>query len=85
MVVITLVVLLFTHILQTFLLVWLMDVKKISTNWARLGKVARPYYSALTPTCRSLLPNGDDPLQLVRIPALRILRQQRLRGLDSRG
>jgi len=40
-VIISLVVLLLTHILQTFLLVWLMDVKKIATNVARLGRLCQ--------------------------------------------
>jgi hypothetical protein len=38
MVVITLLLLLFTHIMQTFFMIWLMDVKKISTEWTRLGR-----------------------------------------------
>jgi len=38
MVVITLLLLLFTHIMQTFFMIWLMDVKRISTNWTRLGR-----------------------------------------------
>jgi hypothetical protein len=38
MVVITLLLLLFTHITQTFFMIWLMDVKKISSNWTRLGR-----------------------------------------------
>jgi maltoporin len=37
MAVITLLLLLFTHIMQTFFMIWLMDVKKISSNWTRLG------------------------------------------------
>jgi hypothetical protein len=38
MAVITLLLLLFTHIMQTFFMIWLMDVKKISSNWTRLGR-----------------------------------------------
>lgn len=40
-VIISLVIMLLTHILQTFLLVWLMDVKKIATSLTRLGRLCQ--------------------------------------------